>query len=483
MPERRPDLWLPAYLAGAAARARARARRARRLTDVIFLICDHFEPRHGVEDSQQPFRRLQTWASEYARLQRRCREAFGTAPLHTWFYPPHHGNEHLASLADMVFAGLGEVELHYHHRDDTEATLRRALEQTLADYRRWGLLVESGMQPRQSFGFIHGDWALNNSRRGQLCGVNDEITILRELGCWADFTMPSGDVCQTRKINSIYYALSNARTPKGHDRGVDARVGLMDPGGLLMLQGPLAINWRAPRYPRIENASITTANWGRLDRIRKWLDCNIHVQGRPEWLFVKLHSHGAIDRDFDALFGERAWSMHRALNERYNDGRHYRLHYVTARQAYNIVKAAEHGERGNPSDFRDYRIPAPARALYALDVPHELVCCTDERLSVRALDTPREMTLRLSRGPLWQVSGALRAITLDRAHARLQLQAQALEGAATAVATVELERGFEPGALEGVQVLAAELEGGRQRLRLSVRDAASIGYRRVASSG
>lgn len=479
MPERRPDIWLPAYVAAAPARTSARLRRRRRLTDVIFLVCDHFEPRHGASDPRQPFRRLEIWAREYARLQRRCREAFGTTPLHTWFYPPHHGNEHLAGLADMVFAGLGEVELHYHHRDDNETTLRQGLERTLADYRRWGLLLESGSEPRQSFGFIHGDWALNNSRRGQLCGVNDEITILQQLGCWADLTMPSGDLCQTRKINSIYYATSDPRRPKGHDRGVDARVGVTEPRGLLMLQGPLAINWRAPGYPRIENAALTTANWGRLDRIRKWLDCNIHVQGRPEWLFVKLHSHGAIERDFDALFGERAWSMHRTLNERYNDGRRYRLHYVTARQAYNIVKAAEHGERGNPSDFLDYRVRPPAHAAYALDVPHELTCCTDERLRVRALEAPREMTLRLRAGPLWRVSGAMRAIALDRAAAGLRLEIESLDDAAISEATVDLEPDFEPAALEGAQVLASELHDGRRRLRLSVRGKASIGYRRA----
>jgi hypothetical protein len=61
------------------------------------------------------------------------------------------------------------------------------------------------------------------------------------------------------------------------------------------MQGPLSINWRAPKYPRIENASLTSENWGRRDRIRAWLDCQVHVQGRPEWLFIKLHTHGAVE--------------------------------------------------------------------------------------------------------------------------------------------------------------------------------------------
>ena len=47
------------------------------------------------------------------------------------------------------------------------------------------------------------------------------------------------------------------------------------------------------------------------------------------------------------------------LEAKYNDGEKYRLHYVTAREAFNIVRAAEDGKSGNPGDFRDYVIPHP----------------------------------------------------------------------------------------------------------------------------
>ena len=42
------------------------------------------------------------------------------------------------------------------------------------------------------------------------------------------------------------------------------------------------------------------------------------------------------------------------LEEKYNDGKDYKLHYVTAREMYNIVKAAEAGEPGEPGEYRDY---------------------------------------------------------------------------------------------------------------------------------
>jgi hypothetical protein len=395
-------------------------RRRRQTINVIFLVCDHFEPRHAVTNPAQPFERVLRWQQEYGRLQQRCQASFGKMPLHTWFYPPHHGTEHLSSLANMVFDGLGEVELHYHHDGDTAESLTQDLKVALSEYNRWGLLLESGPHPQRSFGFIHGDWALGNSCGGKYCGVNDELTILQQLGCWADFTMPSGNVCQTRKINSIYYASGSSVRPKSHDWGLDARVGKTDQRGLLLMQGPLGINWRAPGYPRIENGSLTTYNWGRPDRIRKWLDCHVHVTGRPEWVFVKLHTHGAIEQDFDGLFGEKAFAMHRALNEQFGDGRHYCLHYVTARQAVNIVKAAEDGMEGNPSDYRDYRIPAPAATYYVANARHELKSCSNERLELAGFDGALPVTIRMKSGLIRQVTGRLNAVSVDNARGVLE---------------------------------------------------------------
>jgi hypothetical protein len=46
-----------------------------------------------------------------------------------------------------------------------------------------------------------------------------------------------------------------------------------------------------------------------------------------------------------------------ALEHDYNDGRKYVLHYVTAREAYNVVMAAVDGHTGNPVDYLDYVIP------------------------------------------------------------------------------------------------------------------------------
>ena len=44
---------------------------------------------------------------------------------------------------------------------------------------------------------------------------------------------------------------------------------------------------------------------------------------------------------------------------KYNDGRHWVLHYVTAREMYNIAMAAIDGKTGNPNEYRDYERPRP----------------------------------------------------------------------------------------------------------------------------
>ena len=412
MRQRRLDLWLPSYVRGAFARRRLRARRRDQLTHVLFLVCDHFEPRHGAKRPEQPAERMAAWRAGYAQMQAQCLERFGTRPLHSWFYPPHHGSEHLAALAEWSFMGLGEVELHFHHDGDTEETLRSKLRETLAEFRRAGLLLQQGEPPVERFGFIHGDWALDNAG-GHYCGVNSELDLLQELGCWGDLTMPSANQCQTRKINSIYYAVDDPARPKSHDSGQDARVGVRDAQGLLLIQGPLAVNFKAPGHPRVENASLTSSNWGRPDRIRAWLDCHVHVEGRPEWMFVKLHTHGAIEQDFDALFGKKALEMHRVMAQELNDGKRYRLHYVTARQAFNVIRAAEAGLGGDPSRYYDYELAPQVTSAYCLNVPHQLASCTRERLVVGNIERSAAAIVQLAYSKLRKISGALSSCTVD----------------------------------------------------------------------
>jgi hypothetical protein len=95
------------------------------------------------------------------------------------------------------------------------------------------------------------------------------------------------------------------------------------------------------------------------ERVDAWVKTGIHVTGRPEWVFVKIHTHGTQERDIDTLLGPQMDAMHTYLEQAYNDGKAYVLHYVTAREIYNIIKAAEAGKDGDPNQWRDYILPPP----------------------------------------------------------------------------------------------------------------------------
>jgi hypothetical protein len=62
------------------------------------------------------------------------------------------------------------------------------------------------------------------------------------------------------------------------------------------------------------------------------------------------------------MLGAPAADFHRALAEGFNDGEHFVLHYVTAREMFNIAVAGMRGESGNPDTYRDYALTPPPRA-------------------------------------------------------------------------------------------------------------------------
>ena len=214
-------------------------------------------------------------------------------------------------VADLTRRGFGDVDVHYHHDNDTAEGLRAALlgfTKTLRE--RHGLLREpdeSGLVP---YTFVHGNWALDNSRPdGRWCGVDNELSVLVETGCKADFTLPSAPSdTQTSKINSIYFARGCAGKRKQHDTGRDLEVGQWGaPDELLLVQGPLGLNWRRRKLglvPKIENAEISADAPPTAERVPLWFDLAPRIRGAERHVFIKLHTHGAEDPTLEALLKE-----------------------------------------------------------------------------------------------------------------------------------------------------------------------------------
>ena len=335
------NLWLPSYL-----RRRRVSLGACPETHLIICVCDHFEPFHHAT-RPEGLARLRRWEQEFPPLCDALRDSTGQPLRHTFFYPLEQSDpEALSILSSLCRSTACETEIHLHHERDTAENLAATLETGKQNLASHGLLSTDPTGAIR-FAFIHGNWALDNSRPdGRHCGVRNELGVLLRAGCYADFTLPSApDPSQTATINSIYYATPSDR-PKSHDRGRPARVGVTDPGGLLMVQGPLGLHWRRRKWlilPRIENADLTPRNPPTLQRLELWRDLHVHVEGRPEWIFAKLHTHGGLPRNMEMLLGSPLADFHRSLPQyaAAHPGFHY--HYATAREVVNMIHAAEAG--------------------------------------------------------------------------------------------------------------------------------------------
>lgn len=366
--QRNIAVWLPGYL-----RQNWRAAPASDDTrHLIFCFVDHYEPAWGKPDYATECARVARWRRDLPALCAGHLDSDGRAPVHSFFYPEEeYRPEHLDALVELCRMGLGEIEIHLHHDDDTEAGLREKLRRftgLLAD--RHDAMPRDAHSGQPRWTFIHGNWALDNSDpSGRNCGVDNELIVLREEGCYADFTFPAApSACQTSTVNQIYYATDDPVRPKSHDRGERVRVGGDAVGDLMIIQGPLGLRWNSRKFgliPRIENADVRAVSPPTPDRIDAWVRAGIHVQGRPEWTFVKIHTHGTQEVDMDTLLGAPMDRAYAHLETRYNDGRQWKLHYVSAREMYNIVKAAEAGCEGDPGNWRDYAITRPAYAVRA----------------------------------------------------------------------------------------------------------------------
>jgi hypothetical protein len=357
--------WLPAYVW---------QRCFRHLPDIrplhlVIGVADHFEPMNRAPGSDRRVshmeqeRRLAKWCRAYPAAVGSWRDEEGRPFRHTYFYPAEDFDNSLVDrLAEHCHAGWGEIEIHLHHGADAPDTKENTL-RTLVSFRdalaaRGCLSREHGSDtPR--YAFVHGNWALANSDHGRFCGVDEELQILADTGCYADFTLPAPSSAQTAKINALYECALPLEHRAPQRRGIDLQSGRTPSNFPLIFQGPLMIDFGrrkgGRRYPGIECGELSGNNPATRRRLRLWQQAGIAVQGRPDWLFIKLHCHGLTPRDEGAMLGAPLQNFLQELVEGPGNGPEYRLHFVTMREMVNIALAASDGRAGDPGEYRDYR--------------------------------------------------------------------------------------------------------------------------------
>ena len=332
------ELWVPSYLRSRLERLTGGTRPKR----LWVAITDHYEPMGGNVSLAQGLARVAHWQRRWPEIAAAApRDADGHPPKFTFFYPQEeYQREVVAALEDMQRAGIADVDVHIHHDNDTNQGLRDKLTEFLKRlHEDHGFLRMHNGQ--LVFGFIHGNWALDNSRPdGRWCGVTGELQALRDLGCYADFTMPSlPSATQGRIANRIYWTTGDPDKPRGFDRGLDAVPGGGRRGDLLMVPGPLGLRFRERLVPRIEAGELAAYDQPTAYRVGCWLDLAPRI---GEDVFLKLYGHTAREDNAAALLGEAPGAgslepMFRDIQQA-AEQRGLELHWATAYEMFCAIE-------------------------------------------------------------------------------------------------------------------------------------------------
>jgi hypothetical protein len=186
------------------------------------------------------------------------------------------------------------------------------------------------------------------------------MQILAETGCYADFTLPAAPLQpQVPRINAIYQCGHRLDRAKPHRSGPSLCVGV-PPQLPVIFTGPLVFNWRRRIWglpvPRLDDGVLAGNYPFDLARLRRWRGARIGVRGRPEWVFIKLYCHGFFPLDQKMSVGEPLRRFMEEVLEYGDRSGEYKVHFATAREAFNIALAAVDGHSGEPGQYRDYAL-------------------------------------------------------------------------------------------------------------------------------
>jgi hypothetical protein len=330
---RHAEIWFAPYLKDRLRKSLRRAKPKR----IWVAITDHFEPLGMGASVETALGRVARWREMWPRIAGDApRDATGKCPQYSFFYPQEeYRRDLLDGIAEIARLGVGDVEVHLHHdREQRDSFIQKVTEFCRRLTGDHGLLRQR--DGRTVFGFIHGNWALDNSRPdGRCCGLNGEIALLRDLGCYADFTMPSiPSPAQGRVVNQIYWCTNDSENrPRSFDRGIEATVGGGRRGDLLMITGPVGLRFDGRLFPRVESGEIAGYDLPTPSRVRQWFDLAPAI---GDDLFLKLYTHGAQERNLEPLLSGGFANLFRWIAEE-ADRRSLEVHWVTAYGVYSAI--------------------------------------------------------------------------------------------------------------------------------------------------
>ncbi len=337
---RHMDIWIASYI-----RTRKLRQSNARHKHIYVCLADHYEPYFNNVTQEVARGLVDNWVEQYRKVASQFSDSNGRPPQHSYFYPEEEYDEYvLQQIQKICEDGFGDVDIHLHHDNDTAENLEKTLNGFKQLLNEKHNLLRRNEKGELIYGFIHGNWALDNSRPdGRWCGVNNEIEVLQKTGCVYDMTMPSAPSdTQTKTINQIYWAEEKGHC-KSHDTGERAKVGKWYQDKLLMIQGPLMLNWKNRKFgviPKIESSELSGDAPPGLSRVKLWEAANICVEGAEEHVFIKLHTHGLQPKNSQMFFERNGFfDLWSALDKSFKNKPEYTLHYVSAWEMYEKVKS------------------------------------------------------------------------------------------------------------------------------------------------
>ncbi len=288
--------------------------------------------------------RVAQWRDKWPRIADDApRDAAGQRPQYSFFYPQEeYRRDLLDGIAEMVRLGVGDVEVHLHHdNEQRDAFIRKVTEYCRRLTDDHGLLRQQ--DGRTVFGFIHGNWALDNSRpdgkcvrpqrrnrpaarSGLLRRFHHAVSSLGDPGarCEPDLLVhkqsrQSSQVLRSRDRSHSWRR--QARRPADDHR--TARAALW--------RTAAAARWRPERLP--DTICRRPRGCGR------WFDLAPTI---GDDLFLKLYTHGAQERNLEPLLNGGLGNLFRWLAEE-AERRGIEIHWATAWQMYQAADALIHG--------------------------------------------------------------------------------------------------------------------------------------------
>lgn len=307
----------------------------RRLSRVVYMHADHFEP-WRLRIDQRYADELVAFAHQAAKSEFARKLSLFYKPQVSYVFAEGSGayqrlddepvvfadrNEIQKQIArqamdELMRSGAHEIQLHVHHEGFTLSDVRHdprvsdwlnAHSSPERDGRRLDLYLRLALQavredtglPLERWGFVHGNWALNGSDHS-ICRIRNEIGILMRNGCFGDFTFPAGRPPVDPRLKHPFTCLPVSRDrgydlPQASPRPVLPGADAFSPDRLFIWSSAIT-HWHCS-VDYYDQVSRRTLN-DRETAVLRLLCDSVHFDGT---VYIKTHSHSMAKHYWDNL--------------------------------------------------------------------------------------------------------------------------------------------------------------------------------------